>query len=72
MGRDKLRPDAFPDYATICSSCTVEKATYSPHLPPTVPALATRWQNEKGDTFGSFSKRTFDAYYKVNQASGTA
>jgi hypothetical protein len=40
----------------------------SPHLPPTVPTLASRWNNDPTDTFGEFSRRTFAAYYQAKQA----
>ncbi|KNC74414.1 hypothetical protein SARC_13037 [Sphaeroforma arctica JP610] len=44
---------------------TVEKTVANNgQLPPSVPTLASRWNNDKGDTFGEFTRRTIEGYYK--------
>ena len=43
----------------------LEDVQFDRYLPHNVPPLASRWWNATTDTFGAFTRRTFETYYDM-------
>eukprot|EP01084_Bolivina_argentea_P117079 207957_1 len=55
----------FSMIAPYHDGITLNEIQFDRFLPDSVPLLSSRWWNASDDTFGEFTKRTFQTYYNM-------